>query len=204
MMVSAECRNLVDEQIAERDTGIVSRWNGILNTLLEHNVAYERPVIHVDELFTHPKNRGGLGLNQHNVQKNITDIATVGADKSKLAHACAFEMSTVPGRREKQLHFNLNLIEQANGKLAPATGKERYLTISTGHTAARCRAINYGFNSKAAKITDATGKLRFDMATKKDKVLKGMLVTGWAFVIIPAIVEEIGRRYLHWGSKHLM
>ena len=101
MMVSAECRNRVDEQIAERDTGIVSRWNGILNTLLEHNVAYERPVIHVDELFTHPKNRGGLGLNQHNVQKNITDIATVGADKSKLAHACAFEMSTVPGRREK-------------------------------------------------------------------------------------------------------
>ena len=191
MMVSAECRNLVDEQIAERDTGIVSRWNGIISILLEHNVAYEVPVIHVDELFTHPKNRGGLGLNQHNVQKNITDIATVGADKSKLAHACAFEMSTVPGRRGKQLHFNLNLIEQANGKLAPATGKERYLTISTGHTAAGCQAINYGCNSKAAKITDATGKLSFDMATKKDKVLKGMLVTGWAFVIIPAIVEEI-------------
>jgi hypothetical protein len=118
MMVSAECRRLVDEHLADREMGIVSRWNAILNSLKEHNVAYEL-LVNVDELFTHPKNRGGLGLNQHNVQKNITDITTVGADKSKLAHACAFEMSTVPGRRDKQLHFNLNLIDQANGKLAP-------------------------------------------------------------------------------------
>ena len=189
-IVSAECRNLVDEQMADRDTGIVSRWNGILNILLEHNVAYERHV-HVDELFTHPKNRGGLGLNQHNVQKNITDITTVGADISKLSHACAFEMSTVPGRRDKQMHFNLNLIEQAKGKLAPPTGKERYLTISTGHTAAGCRAIKYGCHSKPAKITDASGKLNFDMATKKDNALKSMILSGWKFVIIPAVVEEI-------------
>ena len=122
------------------EAAILTKWNMVVKCLMDAGVACMRKV-HPSELFCHPRNRGGLGLNHYNVHKNMRTIAHIGADESQLAgHAC-FEISTKEHIREKQIAFNLRLIKQAAGLLAGPTGKERYLTVGGGHTGAGCRAI---------------------------------------------------------------
>ena len=48
-----------------------------MQILFKHKIAYKR-VAQPSELFTHPKNRSGMGLNSYNVHKNLACIATVG------------------------------------------------------------------------------------------------------------------------------
>ena len=88
----------------------------------------------------------------------------------------------------KQIGFNLTLIDQADGLLAPATGRERYLTVATSHTAGGCKSILAKCKSYIKKMTDGDGMLSYEKAAK-DKVFKSMLDKGWTFLVIPASVE---------------
>ena len=110
------------QEFVDSDLPPVSKCHSISDALLRDGVAYERE-LHVDELFVHPENRGGLGVNQHDCHTKIKLIAEIGADAAKLNGATAFEISAVAGTRMKQIGFNQTLIEQADGLLAPAMGR---------------------------------------------------------------------------------
>ena len=184
------------------EAAILTKWNMVVKCLLDAGVACMRKV-HPSELFCHPRNRGGLGLNHYNVHKNMRIIAHIGADESQLAgHAC-FEISTKEHIRDMQIAFNLRLIKQAAGLLAGPTGKERYLTVGGGHTGAGCRAIIYNCKSGVEKLIDNTGRFSYEKATKRDAVFKQMLDEGWTFIIIPAFVEEEFPELPHLGQQAL-
>ena len=68
--------------IPKNECPIGTRWAKIATAMVLHGVSYEQ-VLHVRELFVHPDNRSRLGLNQHNVHRNLRRIALVGADGSK-------------------------------------------------------------------------------------------------------------------------
>ena len=59
------------------------------------NISYEKD-LHTSEVFVHPDNRGKLGLNQHNVHRNLGKIKKSGGDGSRLAGATCFELSGNP------------------------------------------------------------------------------------------------------------
>ena len=199
-----ECQAAIDQlmSLEPDDIAILSKWNQVIMVLTDHGIAYER-TLHVSELFVHPCNRGGLGLNQFNVHANMRTISHIGADISKLIGCACFEMSNDPVTREMQIEFNADLIEQSQGMLAPATGKERYVTVGGGHTAAGCRAVNHGCKSSVVCLSDDLGFFSYEKATKKDKEFKKMLDEGWAFVVIPAFVEELYKSLPKLGQQAL-
>ena len=67
-VIPAECITELDAALALQtdELGLLSKWLECVGIMLKHGVAYKR-ILHVAELFCHPSNRGGLGLNQHNV-----------------------------------------------------------------------------------------------------------------------------------------
>ena len=95
--LSPQCIRDVDAVLAmdRKDIGPSTFWVMILDALKKHDVAYEKAQ-RCEEIFVHPKNRAGLGLNQYEVHRNTGMIKRVGADGSKLAGATAFEMSAIP------------------------------------------------------------------------------------------------------------
>ena len=189
-MIDAECHAVVTKLKDDMDVPILTRWIGIMKLLKEKGIVVSRPV-HPLENFVHPDNRAGLGLNQYNVHKIIASIIHVRGDMSKLAGAACFEISTDPVRREEQIAFNLKLIAQSEGCLAPPSGKERSLTVGSGHTTAGCRAIIHGCTSHVKELTDDAGILSKEKACRKDPILRQMLEEGWLFDVIPAYVEEV-------------
>ena len=138
----------------------------------------------------HPSNRGGLGLNPHNVHRNLRIIAKVGGDGSKLVGATAFELSGNKKTRQMQVAFNRNLIQQARGLLAPPTGHERFASVATGHVTAGCRAVHAKCKSPAIQLCDRSDKrLSYEICSRNDPVVKEMLDKGWTFRCIPWQVE---------------
>ena len=135
--------NEVDRLMATpiEEMAILQKWHMIKNVFLKAKIAYYL-ILHTSYIMTHPKNRGGLGLNAHNVHINGNTIRSVGADSSELARATCFELSHDEATRSKQLKFNKDLTDSSGGLLAPITGEERYLSVGCGHTAAFCRAAN--------------------------------------------------------------
>ena len=81
--------------------GALTKWNAFLGVMFKHSLAYKR-TCSVDELAVHMANRGGLGLNAHNVHRNLAVIKSIGADREYLKKATAFEMSSGV-RQERQL-----------------------------------------------------------------------------------------------------
>ena len=59
------------------DKAIGSIWAEAAACLKKHGLMYER-LLHTDEVFVHPDNRGKLGLNHHNVHRNIGKIKKGG------------------------------------------------------------------------------------------------------------------------------
>ena len=53
--------------------GALTKWNKIVTILRQHNISYKRLLRNV-EVIVHPRNRGGLGVNAHNVHKNSAAI----------------------------------------------------------------------------------------------------------------------------------
>ena len=109
----------------------------------KHGMCYDA-TLHTDAVFCHLKNRGGLGLNPHNVHLNAAKVHRVGANLKELHGAWAFEFSGVAATKAYQVAFNAALIDGAGGLLAKPTGSERVLSMGCGHTAAACRAANAG------------------------------------------------------------
>ena len=53
--------------VLESKSGSLTKWNQIIKILLSYKIAYKR-IVKISEVTVHPTNRGGLGLNAHNVQ----------------------------------------------------------------------------------------------------------------------------------------
>ena len=123
------------EGVLKSEGGALTKWNAILEILTKQNIAYKRQV-HPDELFTHPRNRSGMGINAYNVHRNLNIITTIGADREHLRKSTAFEMFPVCDKRSEQIAFNEHLVNHAGGLLAPPTGKEKYLTVASSHFSA--------------------------------------------------------------------
>ena len=69
-------------------------------------------------------------------------------------------------------------------------GKERFLSVATGHAAAGVRAINAGCKSTCVQLIDLHGKLSVDRWKRNDEICAEMAEKGWTFWCIPWQVEK--------------
>ena len=169
-----------------------SKWNKLVELMSNHGISYTLEKVHPKYFLVHPKNRGGLGLNAHNVHKNGGVIASVGADIKKLDAAWAFELAPNGPDRDKAVKFNADLVQRADGLLPQITGVERFCTVGTGHTTALCKHVGApGTNKKTSDyiLKGADGFL--DTAKLlKDPDMNTMCTVGWTWNIIPAAVDK--------------
>ena len=156
-----------------------------MSCLKEHHVSYVLDKVSPQMFFTHPENRGGLGLSWHNVHRNGKRIRDIGARKDKLVDSLAFEMQQGEGRAA-QIEFNEELMRKSDGLLAPSSGHKRFLTVGGGHTTAFCRAAKAGCRTSQAGMADQDGKLNLHQLCK-DSVLEEMINDGWTWTIIPGV-----------------
>ena len=129
-----------------------------IDLLWEHNIPKKGPV-HSSELLTHQKNRGGLMVNHNSAHRNGSFIRRVGANLAELHNAVSIEMSPDAKKRAEQVAANQAVITPSRGMLAPITGKERQLTLGTGHCAAFNNAANAGCRTPLTYLADKSGKI---------------------------------------------
>ena len=75
--------------------------------------------------------------------------------------------------------------------LAPITGKERHLTLGTGHCIAICKAANAGGRTPISYIQDSVGNINLHFL-KSRRQYKTMLEKGWEFTQLSWRIEAAG------------
>ena len=139
--------------------------------LVEHHLAFVEDGVSVDRIMVHMSNRGSLGLNAHNVHKNLRDIDTSGCDPKQLNSAAVYQASPTEPLRSKQITFNETLIANAKKLLAPLNGSEDLCSVGTGHFVAGMRAIKAKCRTTHASLGGEKGILMPDRFRSKDKRL---------------------------------
>ena len=168
--------------------GALTKWNKIVTILRQKYISYKRLLRNV-EVIVHPRNRGGLGVNAHNVHKNFAAIKAVGCDKEHLKKATAFELAPDPPAQGDAVEFNKLLVLRSGRLLAPLFGQERYVSVSCSHTVAGCRAVLAGCPTPQETLQDPEGHMCLTLITKDDPVLHEVVTEGWVWEIIPWALE---------------
>eukprot|EP00959_Pyramimonas_sp_CCMP1952_P289756 6060052-Pyramimonas_sp.AAC.1 len=95
-----------------------------------------------DNVGTHMHNRDGTGLDVEKVHTLAQRICNQGWVWEEVRNAWAFEMP--PGdQRQAQFQFNVQLVNSAEGYLAPweDINALRYLSVTSSHTVAGLRCV---------------------------------------------------------------
>ena len=182
----------METAIASEEFTLVEKAHAILKVLSDHNVSYKKKA-HPDMVMVHPTYRCGLGINAFNAHRNMRNIKQVGGDLNKLLKSVATEISTEPEKQAVQIEFNEKLIKQSAELLAQLTGRERLMSLSSGHTVAGCRACIHGCRTseEELKLNKSSGRLDAAALSAKDSALREMFYVGWEWTVIPAKVEDM-------------
>ena len=168
----------MDKLIDDKEMGILTRWNKILQIFLKAKIAFKR-VVQIREVLVHPHNRSGLGLNPHNVHETLATIKTTGCDPDHLKKATAFEMAPVGQSRDEQIKFNQNLVDSAQGLLADLSGDERLLSVACSHFTAGCRASVAGCLTNEEELKDPNGRINILQLCQKDDAMMDVVNNGF-------------------------
>ena len=105
------------------------RLDAILGILEASNLAYKIQ-LKPQALLVHPANRSGQMVNPHDAWTKGMALVQVGIQKAKLEpDSLAMEMSTHPEKKAQQVQMNQQLVDGAQGALAPINQQERFLAI---------------------------------------------------------------------------
>ena len=180
----------IEEVVDAENMGALTKWNKITEILFKAKIAYKR-VCKIREVFIHPKNRGGLGINPFNAHETLATVHEIGCDKDHLRKAAAFEMQAVGEARDAQIAFNMRQIEAAAGLLADATGEERLLSVSCSHFTAALRAVAAGCETPEERLKDPSGRLNVSQLCANDSALQDVIENGYEFTVIPWYAEVL-------------
>ena len=175
-------------ELLDRVMPVNQKWLACCKLLKDFKISYKLEKGLPKDFLVHLANRGGLGLNWHNAHKNGAVIFSVGADKSQLQAAFAFELGPSGTKRDQHMQFNLKLVEKSNGLLAPVNFGERYVSVGCGHTVAFAKQADRKGATTEPSLSDADGRIDLNKLSS-DQVLISMIYEGWDWTIIPFGVD---------------
>jgi hypothetical protein len=183
--MQAEAESAIRALLKDGQCNPVSTWNAIFEVLRDHKLAWVQK-IHVEHMLVHPDNRAKTGINPYNAHKTGALILKLGADMGELVKSTCFEISGDSTKAQEQMKFNTQLAEAANGLLAPVSGVERFLSVSSSHTAAFCRAVLHGCKTPNFSLDGKLHKAQY----ASDAQFKLMLEDGWSWKVISSVASE--------------
>ncbi len=86
---------------------INTSWKMIMAVFRREGILKPKRLIHVRDIYPHPKNRGGMMLNGFNAQANASKVQRVGANRDELHGAVVIEMNPFPSQKQAQIDANL-------------------------------------------------------------------------------------------------
>ena len=177
--------------------------DSLLAVLREHKLLYRVEKIQPCFFLVHKANRGGLLLSPHNVHRNAARIHSCGADMRQLTNAVCVEMGLNSTLRWEHIAKNRQLVDRANGLLAPLNGAERYLSLGCGHTVAFCKqaAVQGCTSQKSLQCSDSD---KIDLQSICQNVqFKTMIEEGWSWDVVPAVIDELWPSFATVAQKAL-
>ena len=156
----------------------IKAYEDICEYLIERGIVENDVLLDFKEILCHPGNRSKTGLNGYNAHQNGDRIVKAGFTQSELNKAAVFEMSIFEPQRSEQINANKRFVHMAGGMLAPPWGKEKYMSVGTGHFIAFVRAALAGCVSPIKDLTDGSGRLNAELIRKKDPRMGSCMDTG--------------------------
>ena len=169
----APCINQMIEDFEAGPTGAIQSFGFELKQkLVEHNMGY-REVVHHSHVGVDIDNREGEMLFLVKVHQLLAQINGKGWDASQTASALAREISQNGVIRELQLSRNQELIQRADGLLAPIQPELlRVVTGAGSHTTAVLKLISAADTSRVPDCTDVDEHLAVNGFLCKARILK--------------------------------
>jgi hypothetical protein len=188
--------------IMAEEGGPLSKFLKCKDALLAAKVGYYS-TLDVDTMMVHPANRGGLGINHFNAHQVGFKIHKLGADMSQLKQACCMEMHPPGAARDQEVACNQGLVDKSAGMLAPVNGQERYVSLSTGHTAAFCKAAKGRCVTNISAIADAAGRIDLNLLSSSSSNFALMVGRGWSWFCVPYWVGDEVPGFPHLAQQAL-
>ena len=178
--VVKEIQDTIDATLAGKAAPIT-----VFDDIVERGVVlgFVKQNVHLnpDDLLCHPCNRGTLGVNGWNAQKNGNEIAKAGVTMRELNGSCCFQICPYEPKQTQQYDFNQKIIYQSKGLLAPMSRRETHLTVGSGHFQAWVSAIKAGCRTPYKHLADQNGNLSKEYFCRTDHRMKKCF-DGWNFI----------------------
>lgn len=168
--------------------GDLAKWKAVSTFLMEEKVVYKMK-LKADQLLVHPQNRGGMGLQVFSMHAKGQRILQCGCDLSLLSGSTCIELSPDPIKRKAQCKMMQSLHDAHPDYVAPVSGHERFMSLSSSHVSQFFKAMLHGCKSPESELIDGkSGKMSLALVSDPE-FLKGAN-EGWDWTIIPFYLED--------------
>ena len=158
----------------------------IMDILKSAGCSYELQ-IPPSQMLVHPGNRCGLLVNSFDSHEKGFKALQIGFDPLKLQGSICMELSKDAGMKAQQLQANEGLVLQAEGRLAPINGQERFCSLDCSHMTQFLKACMAGCSTDHADLQKInSGALSVEsLVTKyKDKFFQELCTEGWKWRVV--------------------
>ena len=112
------------EAIQASSVPVNQQADSICKLLVQHGFAQHHQALTPACMLVHPSNRAGSMFSFHDAWSKGKQMLHVGMKKPLLEGSICCELSKHPDTRSQQLQKNQQVVQDAQGHLAPVSGKE--------------------------------------------------------------------------------
>ena len=193
-MLDPSVKDKVQQLLCDASMGDLAKWKSVSKVLMDEKVMYKMK-LKADELLVHPQNRGGMGLQVFSMHAKGQRILQCGCDLSLLGCSTCIELNPDPTKRQAKCKMMQSLHATHPEYVAPVSGHERYMSLSSSHVSQFFKAMLHGCKSPEADLVDAkSGKMSLALVSDPE-FLKGA-AEGWEWTVIPFYVEDACHKFL--------
>lgn len=193
-MLHPSVKDKVQQLLCDASMGDLAKWKSVSKFLMDEKVMYKMK-LRADELLVHPQNRGGMGLQVFSMHAKGQRILQCGCDLSLLGGSTCIELNPDPIKRQAQCKMMQSLHAAHPEYVAPVSGHERYMSLSSSHVSQFFKAMLHGCKSPEADLVDAkSGKMSLALVSDPE-FLQGA-TEGWEWTVIPFYVEDACHKFL--------
>ena len=187
-MLQPAVKDKVQKLLGDNSMGDLAKWKAVSKCLIDDKIMYKMK-LKADQLLVHPQDRGGMGLQVFSMHAKGQRIIQCGCDLSLLGGSTCIELNPDPAKRKAQCQMMHALHEAHPDYVAPVSGHERYMSLSSSHVSQFFKAMLHGCKSPEDDLVDVkSGRMSLGLVSDME-FLKGAN-EGWEWTIIPFYVED--------------
>lgn len=123
----------------------------IITVLTGKGLVYDQ-VVPPALMLVHCQNRAGKMVNSFDVHGKGYQASKVGWSLEKLGQSYCFELPQSLEDRDRQVKAMKLLVDSSEGRLAPLTGADRFVFVSSSHMSQFCRSVGAGCKTEEENL----------------------------------------------------